>query len=84
MVLEPKFVDYGSIHPTADVPQLQQHNSSHALLSPRSVLSLPPLDDEEPPNTSKGTNMTQGRLVETSKHCRQQFTNSIIRIFVDA
>ncbi|XP_044258432.1 phosphatidylcholine:ceramide cholinephosphotransferase 2-like isoform X2 [Tribolium madens] len=64
MVLEPKFVDYGSIHPTADVPQLQQHNSSHALLSPRSVLSLPPLDDEEPPNTSKGTNMTQGDLYQ--------------------
>lgn len=61
MVLEPKFVDYGSIHPTTDVPQLQQHNSSHALLSPRSVLSLPPLDDEEPPpNTSNGTKMTQG------------------------
>lgn len=62
MVLEPKFVDYGSIHPTADVPQLQQHNSSHALLSPRSVHSAAPADDEEtePPNTSKGTKMTQG------------------------
>lgn len=61
MVLEPKFVDYGSIHPTTDVPQLQQHNSSHALLSPRSVHSLPPLDDEETStSTSKGTNMTQG------------------------
>lgn len=60
MVLEPKFVDYGSIHPTADVPQLQQHNSSHALLSPRSVHSVAPTDDEEAPNTSKGVKMTQG------------------------
>lgn len=65
MVLEPKFIDYGSIHPKADVPQLiQQQNSSHALLSPRSV-SLTPLDDEESPNTSsKGTNMSQGDLYQ--------------------
>lgn len=62
MVLEPKFVDYGSIHPTADVPQLQQHNSSHALLSPRSVHSVAPADDEEPPNTSKVVKMTQGEF----------------------
>lgn len=62
MVLEPKFVDYGSIHPTADVPQLQQHNSSHALLSPRSVHSEVPVDDEELPNTSKGAKMTQGKF----------------------
>lgn len=60
MVLEPKFVDYGSIHSTADVPQLQQHNSSHALLSPRSVHSETPADDEELPNTSRGAKMTQG------------------------
>uniref|UniRef100_V5GVX7 Uncharacterized protein n=1 Tax=Anoplophora glabripennis TaxID=217634 RepID=V5GVX7_ANOGL len=63
MVLEPKFVDYGSIHPTADVPHqhFQQHNSSHALLSPRPVsLSLPPLEDEESPNTSNEGKMTQG------------------------
>lgn len=61
MVLEPKFVDYGSIHATADVPQLQQHNSSHALLSPRSVHSVPPGDDEDSPNTSKSAKMTQGK-----------------------
>ncbi|XP_049819349.1 phosphatidylcholine:ceramide cholinephosphotransferase 2 isoform X3 [Aethina tumida] len=59
MVLEPKFVDYGSIHPKADAPQLQQH----ALLSPRCV-SIPPLDDEEPPNTSTRTKMTQGDLYQ--------------------
>ncbi|KAJ8919917.1 hypothetical protein NQ315_006446 [Exocentrus adspersus] len=64
MVLEPKFVDYGSIHPTADVPH-QQLNSSHALLSPRSVsLSLPPLEDEELPNTSNEAKMTQGDLYQ--------------------
>lgn len=61
MVLEPKFADYGTIHSVAEVPEIQQHNSSHALLSPRSVLSLPPLEDEDTPNTSKGTkSMTQG------------------------
>ncbi|CAH0545741.1 unnamed protein product [Brassicogethes aeneus] len=59
MVLEPKFVDYGSIHPTADVSQLQQH----ALLSPRSV-SITPLNDEEPPNTSARSIMTQGDLYQ--------------------
>ncbi|XP_018567811.1 phosphatidylcholine:ceramide cholinephosphotransferase 2 isoform X1 [Anoplophora glabripennis] len=67
MVLEPKFVDYGSIHPTADVPHqhFQQHNSSHALLSPRPVsLSLPPLEDEESPNTSNEGKMTQGDLYQ--------------------
>lgn len=65
MVLEPKFVDYGSIHPTADVPQLQQHNSSHALLSPRSNHAVVPADEEEPPNTSRGAKMTQGEPSKT-------------------
>lgn len=62
MVLEPKFADYGTIHSMGDAPQpnLHQHNSSHALLSPHSVLS--PLDDEESPHTSKGPAMTQGKL----------------------
>lgn len=62
MVLEPKFADYGTINSMGDVPppNLHQHNSSHALLSPHSVLSLPPLDDEDSPNTSKGSAMTQG------------------------
>lgn len=59
MVLEPKFVDYGSFHPTADVPQLQQHNSSRALLSPHTT----PANAEEKPNTSQGAKMTQGELI---------------------
>ncbi|KAF2903836.1 hypothetical protein ILUMI_02334 [Ignelater luminosus] len=64
MVLEPKFADYGTIHSMGDAPQpnLHQHNSSHALLSPHSVLS--PLDDEESPHTSKGPAMTQGDLYQ--------------------
>lgn len=57
MVLEPKFTDYGSIT-SAELPQSQQHIAAHALLSPRSVLSLPQIDDE--PKTSKGKNMSQG------------------------
>lgn len=56
MVLEPKFTDYGSIH-SSEVPQ--QH-ITHNLLSPRSVLST--LDEDEVPNTSKSTKMTQGNL----------------------
>lgn len=58
MVLEPKFTDYGSIH-SAEVPQ--QLNNSHALISPRSVLST--LDEDEVPNTSKNTKMTQGWFI---------------------
>ncbi|GJQ76884.1 hypothetical protein Trydic_g15088 [Trypoxylus dichotomus] len=61
MVLEPKFTDYGSIT-SADLPQTQQHISSHALLSPRSVLSLPQIEDE--PKTSKGKNMSQVDLYQ--------------------
>ncbi|KAG5885436.1 hypothetical protein JTB14_020772 [Gonioctena quinquepunctata] len=59
MILEPKFVDYGSIHPTSsDLPQLQ-----HGVLNSRSVTLLPPVDDE-PPNTSNGSKMTQGDLYQ--------------------
>lgn len=53
-------MDYGSFHPTADVPQLLQHNSSHALLSPHSIHSTSPHEVEDRPNTSTGTKMTQG------------------------
>ncbi|KAK5640119.1 hypothetical protein RI129_010930 [Pyrocoelia pectoralis] len=60
MVLEPKFADYGTINSTGDAQT--QHNTAHAFLSPESITSLPPLDDEESPNTSKGTAMTQGNL----------------------
>lgn len=62
MVLEPKFADYGTINSMGDAPQ--QHNSTHAFLSPHSILSLPPLDDEESPNTSKGDAMTKGDLYQ--------------------
>nr|XP_023025959.1 phosphatidylcholine:ceramide cholinephosphotransferase 2-like [Leptinotarsa decemlineata] len=59
MILEPKFVDYGSIHPTsADLPQLQ-----HGMLSSRSATLLPHADDELP-NTSKENKMTQGDLYQ--------------------
>ena len=62
MVLEPKFADYGAINSTGDA---QQHNTSHAFLSPHSIISLPPLqDDEQSPTTSKGTAMTQGDLYQ--------------------
>lgn len=55
MVLDSKFTDYGSIH-SSEVPA--QLNISHNLLSPRSVLSN--LDEDELPNTSNSTKMTQG------------------------
>ncbi|XP_060519262.1 phosphatidylcholine:ceramide cholinephosphotransferase 2-like isoform X2 [Cylas formicarius] len=59
MVLEPKFVDYGSIHPTTD-----SHHQHNGILSPRSTL-LPPLDDEDAtPNTSNTNKMTQGDLYQ--------------------
>lgn len=62
MVLEPKFADYGTINSTGDAQP--QHNTAHAFLSPESIASLPPLEDEESPNTSKGTAMTQGDLYQ--------------------
>ncbi|XP_031357340.1 phosphatidylcholine:ceramide cholinephosphotransferase 2-like isoform X2 [Photinus pyralis] len=62
MVLEPKFADYGTINSTGDAQP--QRNSPNAFLSPDSIITtLPPLDDEESPNTSKGTAMTQGNNV---------------------
>ncbi|CAH1108387.1 unnamed protein product [Psylliodes chrysocephalus] len=62
MILEPKFVDYGSIHPTStDVShQVQQH--SHGVLSPRTSTLLP--IDDEPANTSHESKMTQGDLYQ--------------------
>ncbi|XP_066260359.1 phosphatidylcholine:ceramide cholinephosphotransferase 2-like isoform X2 [Euwallacea similis] len=60
MVLEPKFVDYGSIHPTPD----GHPHGHHGVNGPRSSL-LPPLDDEDAAaNTSSGTKMTQGDLYQ--------------------
>ncbi|XP_030758093.1 phosphatidylcholine:ceramide cholinephosphotransferase 2-like [Sitophilus oryzae] len=63
MVLEPKFVDYGSIHPTSDGHNT--HPAHHgASLVGRSAL-LPPLDDADAtPNTSNGAKMTQGDLYQ--------------------
>ncbi|XP_057667125.1 phosphatidylcholine:ceramide cholinephosphotransferase 2-like isoform X2 [Diorhabda carinulata] len=64
MILEPKFVDYGSIHPTsADVSnnQAQQHNS-HGVLNTRSSTLLP--INDEPANTSNENKMTQGDLYQ--------------------
>ncbi|CAH1122861.1 unnamed protein product [Ceutorhynchus assimilis] len=59
MVLEPKFVDYGSIHPTIDSHSHPAHH--HGVGS----ALLPNLDDEDAiPNTSKGTKMTQGDLYQ--------------------
>lgn len=57
MVLEPKFIDYGSIHPT---PDGHSHPGHHSVGGPRSAL-LPPLDDEDAAaNSSAGPKMTQG------------------------
>lgn len=67
MILEPKFVDYGSIHSTSpDVPQQHQneHNTqcnSVSKVNPSSVV-LPLIDDEDTPNTSTKAKMVQGRL----------------------
>ncbi|XP_048524876.1 uncharacterized protein LOC125505323 isoform X2 [Dendroctonus ponderosae] len=59
MVLEPKFVDYGSIHPTPDGHTHQVH---HGVSGPRSAL-LSPLDDEDvTANASAGPKMTQGEF----------------------
>lgn len=58
MVLEPKFVDYGSIHPTPDGHTHQVH---HGVSGPRSAL-LSPLDDEDVANASAGPKMTQGEF----------------------
>uniref|UniRef100_A0AAR5QI07 Sphingomyelin synthase-like domain-containing protein n=1 Tax=Dendroctonus ponderosae TaxID=77166 RepID=A0AAR5QI07_DENPD len=61
MVLEPKFVDYGSIHPTPDGHTHQVH---HGVSGPRSAL-LSPLDDEDvTANASAGPKMTQGDLYQ--------------------
>ncbi|KAF5300693.1 hypothetical protein FQA39_LY11055 [Lamprigera yunnana] len=60
MVLEPKFADYGTINSTGD--NSQQHSSSHSFLSPHSILSLPPLDNEDSPTTSRGVAMTKGNI----------------------
>lgn len=66
MILEPKFVDYGSIHSTSsEVPQ--QHNEQYNLHGtkvnshPRAVV-LPLTDDKNTPNTSTKTKMEQGKL----------------------
>lgn len=63
MILEPKFVDYGSIHSTSsDVPQ-PQHNTQYNIVTkvnPSSVV-LPLIDDEDNPNTSTKTKMVQGK-----------------------
>lgn len=59
MVLEPKFIDYGSIHPT---PDGHSHPGHHSVGGPRSAL-LPPLDDEDAAaNSSAGPKMTQGKF----------------------
>ncbi|KAF7283024.1 hypothetical protein GWI33_001581 [Rhynchophorus ferrugineus] len=63
MVLEPKFVDYGSIHSTSDGHTHSAHHHG-GNLGGRSAL-LPPLDDEDAaPNTSNGAKMTQGDLYQ--------------------
>lgn len=63
MILEPKFVDYGSIHSTASDAAQQQHNTlynSVTKVNPRQVV-LPLRGDEDTPNTSTMTKMEQGK-----------------------
>ncbi|CAG9815925.1 unnamed protein product [Phaedon cochleariae] len=66
MILEPKFVDYGSIHTSAasaDGAIISQHQHQNGLLSPRSAALLPAIDDELP-NTSSANKMAQGDLYQ--------------------
>lgn len=58
MVIEPKFADYGTIHSIAEVPQ---HNSLHALLGPKTVLTSTPVEAE---TSSSSKDMVQGDLYQ--------------------
>lgn len=64
MILEPKFVDYGSIHSTSsDVPQ-QQHNPQYntvTKITAAKTVVVPVVDDDDNPNTSNETKMVQGK-----------------------
>lgn len=63
MILEPKFVDYGSIHSTPSDVSQQQHNTQYNNVTKvTTVVVSPEVDDDDNPNTSSETKMVQGKI----------------------